>query len=68
MHDGTNLDHLAQLAEHVVEAIDIVVVNLYPFAETVRQADTTLDQALDQIDIGGVALGRAAAKNFPGVA
>ena len=32
-----------------------MVVNLYPFAETVRQADTTLDQALDQIDIGGVA-------------
>ena len=45
-----------------------MVVNLYPFAETVRQADTTLDQALEQIDIGGVALLRAAAKNFPGVA
>ena len=45
-----------------------MVVNLYPFAETVRAAETTLDQALEQIDIGGVALLRAAAKNFPGVA
>ena len=61
-------DHLAQLAEHGIEQLDVVVVNLYPFAETVRGADTTLDQALDQIDIGGVALLRAAAKNFPGVA
>ncbi|HET6820255.1 MAG TPA: bifunctional phosphoribosylaminoimidazolecarboxamide formyltransferase/IMP cyclohydrolase [Candidatus Limnocylindria bacterium] len=61
-------DHLAQLAEHGIEQIDIVVVNLYPFAETVRQQETSLDQALEQIDIGGVALLRAAAKNFPGVA
>jgi phosphoribosylaminoimidazolecarboxamide formyltransferase/IMP cyclohydrolase len=61
-------DHLAQLAEHGVEQIDIVVVNLYPFAETVREPGATLDQALDKIDIGGVALLRAAAKNFPGVA
>ena len=61
-------DHLAQLAEHGIEQIDIVVVNLYPFARTVADNDTTLDQALEQIDIGGVALLRAAAKNFPGVA
>ncbi len=61
-------DHLAQLAEHGIEQIDMVVVNLYPFAETVSDNDTTLDQALDQVDIGGVALLRAAAKNFPGVA
>jgi phosphoribosylaminoimidazolecarboxamide formyltransferase/IMP cyclohydrolase len=61
-------DHLAQLAEHGIEQIDIVVVNLYPFAQTVQQPDTSLDQALEQIDIGGVALLRAAAKNFPGVA
>jgi phosphoribosylaminoimidazolecarboxamide formyltransferase/IMP cyclohydrolase len=61
-------DHLAQLAEHGVEQIDIVVVNLYPFAETMREPGATLDQALEQIDIGGVALLRAAAKNFPGVA
>jgi len=61
-------DHLAQLAEHGIEQIDVVVVNLYPFAQTVRNASTTLDQALEQIDIGGVSLLRAAAKNFPGVA
>lgn len=61
-------DHLAQLAEHGIEQIDLVVVNLYPFARTIREPDTSLDQALEQIDIGGVALLRAAAKNFPGVA
>ncbi len=61
-------DHLAQLAEHGIAQIDIVVVNLYPFARTVADEATTLDEALEQIDIGGVALLRAAAKNFPGVA
>ena len=61
-------DHLAQLAEQDIEQIDLVVVNLYPFAQTVREPATSLDQALEQIDIGGVALLRAAAKNFPGVA
>ncbi len=61
-------DHLAQLAEHGIEQIDIVAVNLYPFARTAGDPSTTLDEALEQIDIGGVALLRAAAKNFPGVA
>jgi phosphoribosylaminoimidazolecarboxamide formyltransferase / IMP cyclohydrolase len=61
-------DHLAQLAEHGIEQIDMVVVNLYPFANTAQEPGTTLDQGLEQIDIGGVALLRAAAKNFPGVA
>lgn len=48
--------------------IDVVVVNLYPFESTVQQAGTTLAQAVEQIDIGGVALLRAAAKNFADVA
>jgi phosphoribosylaminoimidazolecarboxamide formyltransferase / IMP cyclohydrolase len=61
-------DHLAELADQGVEQIDIVVVNLYPFARTARDPDTNLDEALEQIDIGGVSLLRAAAKNFPGVA
>ena len=61
-------DHLEQLADQGIEQIDLVVVKLYPFAQTVRQANTTLDEALEQIDVGGVALLRAAAKNFPGVA
>ena len=61
-------DHMLELSEQTIEPIDLVVVNLYPFAQTVREPETTLDQALEQIDVGGVALLRAAAKNFPGVA
>jgi phosphoribosylaminoimidazolecarboxamide formyltransferase/IMP cyclohydrolase len=56
--------HLQELKEHSLELIDIVVVNLYPFMETIARQDTTLDEALEQIDIGGVSLIRAAAKNF----
>lgn len=48
--------------------IDLVVVNLYPFEETIRRPGTSLEAAIEQIDIGGVALLRAAAKNFQGVA
>ncbi len=48
--------------------IDLVVVNLYPFEATIQQSGVSLDQALEQIDIGGVALVRAAAKNFLDVA
>ncbi|NTV63153.1 MAG: bifunctional phosphoribosylaminoimidazolecarboxamide formyltransferase/IMP cyclohydrolase, partial [Oscillochloris sp.] len=59
--------HMAQLAEHGLLPIDIVVVNLYPFQETVARPDVTLEAAQEQIDIGGVALLRAAAKNFPSV-
>ncbi len=57
--------HQQQLAEHAIGLIDIVIVNLYPFAQTVARPDVTLAEALEQIDIGGVALLRAAAKNFP---
>ena len=53
---------LAELAQLNLEPIDLVVCNLYPFAETVRQG-ATLEQAVEQIDIGGVTLLRAAAKN-----
>ena len=56
-------EHRTQLAEHGLQPIDLVVVNLYPFQETVAQPDVTLAQAVEQIDIGGVALLRAAAKN-----
>jgi phosphoribosylaminoimidazolecarboxamide formyltransferase/IMP cyclohydrolase len=55
--------HTAQLSEHGLAPIDILVVNLYPFRETVARPDVTLDEAIEQIDIGGVALLRAAAKN-----
>jgi phosphoribosylaminoimidazolecarboxamide formyltransferase / IMP cyclohydrolase len=60
-------DHMQTLREQQIEAIDIIVCNLYPFAETVRSHDTTLEEALEQIDIGGPAMIRAAAKNFPSV-
>lgn len=56
-----------ELAEHEVSPIDLVAVNLYPFAATVAQPQHTLQEALEQIDIGGVTLLRAAAKNSPGV-
>ena len=59
--------HLAELAEHGIGPIDLVAVNLYPFVETVTGADATLEEALENIDIGGPTLLRAAAKNFPDV-
>ena len=56
-------EHLRQLEEQGIEAIDVVVVNLYPFRETVARPDVTPAQAVEQIDIGGPAMVRAAAKN-----
>jgi len=55
--------HLEELHRQGIAPIDMVVVNLYPFEATIAQAGTTLDEAIEQIDIGGVALLRAAAKN-----
>ena len=55
--------HAAALREHDIPGIELVVVNLYPFRETVARADCTLDAALENIDIGGPTLVRAAAKN-----
>ncbi len=60
-------DHLRQLEEHGLAPIDLVAVNLYPFVETVSQPGVRLEDALEQIDIGGPAMLRAAAKNFPHV-
>ncbi|HVT16785.1 MAG TPA: bifunctional phosphoribosylaminoimidazolecarboxamide formyltransferase/inosine monophosphate cyclohydrolase [Thermoanaerobaculia bacterium] len=60
--------HAEQLAEHGIERIDLVVVNLYPFRETAAAPDTAFAQVIEQIDIGGPAMVRAAAKNFGGVA
>lgn len=57
-------DHMAELAEHQITPIDIVVCNLYPFGKVIDAPETTLDVALEHIDIGGVTLLRAAAKNF----
>jgi len=60
-------EHMAQLAENNIEAIDMVAVNLYPFVQTVAREGVTLDEAVENIDIGGPTLIRAAAKNFPSV-
>lgn len=62
-----NPQHLSQLQEHDLAPIDIVVNNLYPFIETIAKAETTFSEAIEQIDIGGVSLIRAAAKNFKDV-
>lgn len=59
--------HMTELAQHGIAPIDIVVCNLYSFSQTAARPDVTLDEALEKIDIGGVTLLRAAAKNFPHV-
>ena len=61
-------EHLAELQAHDLAPIDLVVVNLYPFQETVANSNVALVKAVEQIDIGGVALLRAAAKNHESVA
>jgi phosphoribosylaminoimidazolecarboxamide formyltransferase/IMP cyclohydrolase len=58
--------HMAQLAENNMETIDLVAVNLYPFVQTVAKEGVELQEALENIDIGGPTMIRAAAKNFPG--
>lgn len=59
---------MEDLARHGIEPIDLVVVNLYPFEATVSRPGVTMDEARENIDIGGPAMIRAAAKNFPQVA
>ena len=60
--------HRLQMEEHGIGSIDLVAVNLYPFAQTVANADVTLAQAIENIDIGGPTMVRSAAKNFKDVA
>ncbi|HUR82028.1 MAG TPA: bifunctional phosphoribosylaminoimidazolecarboxamide formyltransferase/IMP cyclohydrolase, partial [Thermoanaerobaculia bacterium] len=55
---------LTSAAAHGIVLVDVVVVNLYPFAETARKAGVTFDELVEQIDIGGPSMVRAAAKNF----
>jgi len=59
--------HRAELAQHGIEGIDLVANNLYPFEATIAKDGVSLDDALENIDIGGPAMLRAAAKNFPDV-
>ncbi|OGA15538.1 MAG: bifunctional phosphoribosylaminoimidazolecarboxamide formyltransferase/IMP cyclohydrolase [Betaproteobacteria bacterium RIFCSPLOWO2_12_FULL_63_13] len=60
--------HMAAIEQAGIEPIDLVVVNLYPFAKTVARPDCTLDEAIENIDIGGPTMLRSAAKNHGGVA
>ena len=63
-----NPDHMSELSGRGMDTIDLVAVNLYPFAATIARPGVTLDDALENIDIGGPTMIRAAAKNFPFVA
>ena len=58
----------AVMQEHGIEPIDLLAVNLYPFEATISRPDATLDEAIENIDIGGPAMIRAASKNHDGVA
>ena len=61
-------EHMAALQAHGIGTIDLLVVNLYPFEATVARTDCTLDEAIENIDIGGPAMVRSAAKNWKDVA
>ncbi|MCL2281242.1 MAG: bifunctional phosphoribosylaminoimidazolecarboxamide formyltransferase/IMP cyclohydrolase, partial [Dehalococcoidia bacterium] len=59
--------HMAELAKNKITPIDLVAVNLYPFVQAVSKDGVTIQEALENIDIGGPTMIRASAKNFPGV-
>ena len=63
-----NPEHVKQMQQHGIEPIDLVVVNLYPFEQTVAKPGCMLDEAIENIDIGGPTMLRSAAKNYTDVA
>ncbi len=63
-----NDGHVASMKEHAIEPIDMIIVNLYPFEETVAKTGVSLDEAVENIDIGGPAMIRSASKNWRDVA
>jgi len=63
-----NPEHVAQMKEHGIQGIDMIVVNLYPFKATIDKPGVTMDDAIENIDIGGPTMIRSAAKNFKYVA
>ena len=67
LHLRDDAEHQRQAREHGIEPIDLLVVNLYPFKETVSRPGVTLDEAIEQIDIGGPSMLRSAAKNHRSV-
>ncbi|MFM8983193.1 MAG: bifunctional phosphoribosylaminoimidazolecarboxamide formyltransferase/IMP cyclohydrolase, partial [Spartobacteria bacterium] len=62
-----NAHHEEQAKAHGIRPIDLVVVNLYPFEETIAREDVTLPEAIEQIDIGGPSMIRSASKNYQSV-
>ncbi len=62
-----NPKHVAMMKEHGIKAIDMVVVNLYEFEKTVAREGVSLDEAIENIDIGGPSMLRSSAKNFKDV-
>ncbi|MEK7188317.1 MAG: hypothetical protein AAB685_00510, partial [Patescibacteria group bacterium] len=67
LFDRSNLSHVEQAQALGVKPIDIVVANLYPFERTVANPDVALEDAVENIDVGGPTMVRAAAKNFKNV-
>ncbi|HUE83564.1 MAG TPA: bifunctional phosphoribosylaminoimidazolecarboxamide formyltransferase/IMP cyclohydrolase [Pyrinomonadaceae bacterium] len=63
-----NPEHLSAMSEHDIRPLDMVVINLYPFEKTIMQDGVSLDEAVEQIDIGGPAMIRSAGKNWRHVA
>lgn len=57
-------EHMAELEKHNISPIDMVVVNLYPFCQTIKKDGVKIEEAIENIDIGGPSMIRAAAKNF----
>ena len=60
-------EHLQAMEEHGIRPIDLVVINLYPFEQTVAKKGSTLEEAIENIDIGGPAMVRSSAKNYKDV-
>ncbi|PCJ59994.1 MAG: bifunctional phosphoribosylaminoimidazolecarboxamide formyltransferase/IMP cyclohydrolase PurH [Planctomycetota bacterium] len=58
-----NEEHVNQMATHQIEPIDLLIINLYPFEETINKPDVTFEEAIENIDIGGPAMLRSAGKN-----
>ena len=65
--DRDKPEHMATIEAHGIGPIDLVVVNLYPFRETVAKPGVSLEDAIENIDIGGPSMVRSAAKNHQGV-
>ena len=66
--DRSNESHMNEVSNLKIKLIDMVVVNLYPFKETISKENVTLEEAIENIDIGGPTMIRSAAKNYKGVA